>query len=47
MTILLVKLNDYIVDKVFLEDFDEVEKFLLNRQIQPPYTAKLPSSTTK
>ena len=35
----LVKLNDYITDKVFLENFDEIEKFLLNRQIQPPYTA--------
>ena len=35
----IVRPNDYIVDKVLAEDFDEVEKFLLNRQISPEYTA--------
>jgi len=35
----LIRPNDYIVDKVFLEDFDEVEKFLVNRLVQPEYTA--------
>ena len=34
-----IRPNDYIVDKVFADDFDEVEKFMLNRLIQPPYTA--------
>jgi hypothetical protein len=35
----LVRPNDLIVDKVFQEDFDEVEQFLMNRLIQPEYTA--------
>lgn len=35
----LVRPNDLIVDKVFSENFDEVEKFLTNRLISPPYTA--------
>lgn len=35
----LIRPNDYTVDKVFFEDFDEVEKFLLNRLIVPEYTA--------
>jgi hypothetical protein len=34
-----IRPNDYIVDKVMSEDFDEVEKFLLNRLISPEYTA--------
>ena len=34
-----IRPNDYIVDKVFLEDFDEVEKFLVNRLTVPEYTA--------
>lgn len=34
-----IRPNDYIVDKVFEEDFDEIEKFLLNRLITPEYTA--------
>lgn len=34
-----IRPTDYYVDKVFLEDFDEVEKFLLNRLIVPEYTA--------
>jgi hypothetical protein len=34
-----IRPNDFIVDKIFAEEFDEVEKFLLNRLIQPPYTA--------
>ena len=35
----IVRPNDLIVDKVFQEDFDEVEQFLMNRLIQPEYTA--------
>ena len=35
----LIRPNDYIVDKVFTENFDEVEKFLTNRLVVPPYTA--------
>ena len=34
-----IRPNDYISDKVFQEDFDEVEKFLLNRLVRPEYTA--------
>lgn len=34
-----VRPNDYIADKIFAENFDEVEKFLLNRLIRPEYTA--------
>jgi hypothetical protein len=34
-----IRPNDYIVDKSFQEDFDEVEKFLLNRLVRPEYTA--------
>jgi len=34
-----IRPNDYIVDKVFAENFDEIEKFLLNRLVQPIYTA--------
>lgn len=34
-----IRPNDFIVDKVFAENFDEVEKFLLNRLIRPEYTA--------
>ena len=36
---LLVRPNNLTVDKVFSEDLDEVEKFLMNRLIQPEYTA--------
>jgi hypothetical protein len=35
----IVRPNDLIVDQVFQEDFDEVEQFLMNRLIQPEYTA--------
>ena len=35
----IIKLNDLTTDKVFEENFDEVEKFLLNRLIKPEYTA--------
>ena len=35
----LIRPNDLIVDKVFSENFDEVEKFLTNRLVVPPYTA--------
>jgi hypothetical protein len=34
-----IRPNDYICDKVFAEDFNEVEKFLLNRLVKPEYTA--------
>jgi hypothetical protein len=36
---LVVRPNDYWVEKSFSEDFDEVEKFLLNRLSLPIYTA--------
>jgi|694.fasta_scaffold07203_4 hypothetical protein len=35
----LIRPNDIITDKIFQEDFDEVEKFLLNRLVRPEYTA--------
>jgi len=35
----LIRPNDFIVDKAFAENFDEVEKFLVNRLIRPEYTA--------
>jgi hypothetical protein len=34
-----IRPNDFVVDRVFAEDFDEVEKFLLNRLVRPEYTA--------
>jgi hypothetical protein len=34
-----IRPNDFIVDRIFAENFDEVEKFLLNRLIRPEYTA--------
>jgi len=34
-----IRPNDFIADKVFQEDFDEVEKFLLNRLVRPEFTA--------
>ena len=34
-----IRPNDYIVDKVFQESFDEVEQFLVNRLVRPEYTA--------
>ena len=36
---LLIRPNDYEVNQVFNEQFDEVEKFLLNRNVNPKYTA--------
>jgi len=36
---LVVRPNDYEVNKIFNEELDEVEKFLLNREISPIYTA--------
>jgi hypothetical protein len=36
---LVIRPNDYYVEKSFAEDFDEVEKFLLNRLTVPIYTA--------
>jgi len=35
----LIRPTDYYVNKVFNENFDTVENFLLNRQIQPIYTS--------
>ncbi len=35
----LVQAEQKAFDKVFAEDFDEVEKFILNRLIRPEYTA--------
>jgi hypothetical protein len=42
-----IRPNDFITDKIFSEDFDEVEKFLLNRLIRPEYTAvfQVPAQT--
>lgn len=34
-----IRPNDFIVDKLFAENFDEIENFLLNRLITPEYTA--------
>lgn len=34
-----IRPNDFVVDRVFAEDLDEVEKFLTNRLIRPEYTA--------
>ena len=44
---LVLRPNDLIVNKVFNEDLDEVENFLLNRKVIPLYTAnfKIPSVT--
>jgi len=36
---LVIKPNSFYTDKSFIEPFDEVEKFLLNRLIVPKYTA--------
>jgi hypothetical protein len=35
----IIRPNDYYVNNVFSQDFDEVEKFILNRLITPIYTA--------
>lgn len=35
----LIRPNNFIVDKVFSENFDTVEKFLMNRLVVPEYTA--------
>ena len=34
-----IRPNDYVVDRVFAENLDVVEQFLLNRLIRPEYTA--------
>jgi hypothetical protein len=34
-----IRPNDFVVDRIFAEDFDEVQKFLLNRLVRPEYTA--------
>jgi len=36
---LVIRPNDYEVNKVFNEKFDEVQRFLLNRNVVPVYTA--------
>jgi hypothetical protein len=36
---LVIRPNDYEVNKVFNEEFDEVENFLLNRNVTPKYSA--------
>ena len=44
---LVLRPNDLIVNQTFNEDLDEVENFLLNRKVNPIYTAtfKIPSIT--
>ena len=37
---LVIRPSDFEANKVFNLDFDQVENFLLNRQITPPYTAQ-------
>lgn len=37
---LVIRPNDFEINKVFNMDFDSVEQFLLNRQVTPPYTAQ-------
>ena len=37
---IVIRPNDYYVSKTFNEEFDEVEKFLLDRSSVPQYTAK-------
>ena len=37
---LVVRPNDYEINKVFNLDFDNVENFLLNRKVSPPYTSQ-------
>lgn len=34
-----IRPNDLVVDRIFNEDYDEIEKFLTNRLIKPEYTA--------
>jgi len=36
---LVIRPNDYYVEKAFSEDFDQIEQFLLNRLVVPIYTA--------
>jgi hypothetical protein len=36
---LVIRPNDYQVNRVFNEDLDEVQRFLLNRNVVPIYTA--------
>jgi hypothetical protein len=37
---LVIKLNNETTEKVFLDNFDEVEDFMLNRSVYPKYSAK-------
>lgn len=34
-----IRPNDFVVDRIFKEDFDEIEQYLLNRLIEPIYTS--------
>lgn len=34
-----IRPNDYVVDRIFKDSFDEIEQYLLNRLIDPIYTA--------
>ncbi len=42
-----IRPNDFIVDRIFAESLDEVEKFLMNRLVRPEYTAvfQIPQQT--
>ena len=42
-----IRPNNLVADKIFLENFDEVEQFLLNRLVRPEYTAvfQVPAQT--
>lgn len=34
-----IRPNDFVVDRIFAENLDEVEKFLMNRLVRPEYTS--------
>lgn len=44
---LIIRPQNYYTEEAFAQNFDEVEKFLLNRLVSPPYTAtfQIPQST--
>jgi hypothetical protein len=46
---LIIRPNDFFADRSFIENFDEVEQFLLNRLVTPKYTAsfKVPFETNE
>jgi hypothetical protein len=43
---LVIKPSTYYTEEAFTQNFDEVEKFLLNRLINPPYTASFQTPET-